>query len=187
MSCDWSSRGTRHRGAPVVVDDTLLRYPDSSTLALGMRDLILLGQLPAETAAPFVIVAGRDCADCAAPHSVLVRAPSDGAVESLDGLRGRHPYPGRVVDEHSGMVRSYARVFWGQCLPQRAPGVVSFRTEYGVPGDEPIRDIHITEVHGDSLLDWRAVPEVRILASTLVQARANRCTEVAQREMIAPQ
>lgn len=179
--CDAGARATRHRGVPVVVADTLLRYPDGSTLPVGLHDVAFIGQLPAATAAPFVIVAGRECDHCDAPAFVIVRAPSDGAVPSVHAVPSSHPYPGRTsgVD---GSVGSESRLFWGDCLPQRAPAVISFRTDFGVPGEEPLRELRITEVQGDSLIDWRMVPDVRVLAATLLQARGPRCAEVVARD-----
>ena len=174
--CDASA--SPHRGTPVVVDDTLLRYPDSSTFAPGLHDLRFIGQLPAESRAPFVVVAGRDCNDCDAPPVVIVRAPADGPLRNPDEFRSVHPYPGRPIGAGDSVARTYSRLFWGDCLPQRPPGVVSYRTDFGAPGDEPLREMRITEVHGDSVLDWRMVPEVRILAATLLQVRARRCAEV---------
>ena len=182
-ACDAMSRGAPHRGTPVVIDDTMLRYPDSSTLALGVGELTFIGQLEAETAAPFVIVAAHGCDACEVPDAVLVRAPADGRVAHGD-TRGEHPYPGRALSASDGSVRSYARVFWGECLPQRPPGVVSFRSEFGWAGDEPLREVRITEVRGDSLLDWRTVPEVRAIAATLQQVRAQRCAELPARDLV---
>ena len=184
-ACDAGRRATRHRGAPIVIDDTLLRYPDGSTLDVGLRDVALIGQLPALNAAPFVVLAGRECTDCAAPAFVVVRAPAEGAIGTLHDVRASHPYPGRIVD-HDGIVIAHSRLFWGECLPQRAPAVLSFRTDFGVPGEEPLRELRITEVQGDSLIDWRMVPEVRLLAAALLQVRMRRCTEVTAREAVAP-
>ena len=182
-SCDLMPRGARHRGTPVVIHDTLLRYPDGSTLALGVGDIAYIGQVDADRAAPFVIVAAHGCDACEATDAVIVRAPAHGRVAAGD-TRGAHPYPGLAFSARGGSIRSYARLFWGDCLPQRPPGVVSFRSEYGWAGDEPLREVRITEVHGDSLLDWRTVPEVRLLAATLQQVRARRCTELAPRETV---
>lgn len=177
------SRGAPHRGTPVVVDDTMLRYPDSSTLAPGAGSLTFIGQLEAGNAAPFVIIAAHGCEACGGPDAVLVRAPASGRVTPGD-TRGEHPYPGRALDA-DGAVRAYARVFWGQCMPQRPSGVISFRTEYGWPGDEPLHEVRISEVHGDSLIDWRAVAEVRALAATLQQVRSRRCSELPARDQVA--
>ena len=182
-ACDAMSRGAPHRGTPVVVDDTMLRYPDSSTLAPGAGSLAFIGQLEADKAAPFVIIAAHGCEACGAPDAVLVRAPASGRVTPGD-TRGEHPYPGRALDA-DGAVRAYARVFWGQCMPQRPSGVISFRTEYGWPGDEPLREVRISEAHGDSLIDWRAVAEVRALAATLQQVRTRRCSELPARDQVA--
>ena len=183
-ACDAMARGAPHRGTPVVIDDTLLRYPDSSTLALGIGELAFIGQLEAETAAPFVVVAAQGCDACPTPDAVLVRAPRDGRVAHGD-MRGEHPYPGRALDASDGSIRSYVRVFWGHCMPQRPPGVISFRSAYGWVGDEPLRELRITEVHGDSLLDWRTVPDVRAIAATLQQVRAQRCAEIPARDVVA--
>ena len=180
------SARTRHRGVPVVVGDSVLLYPDGSSLSLGFGDIELLGQLPAESAPPFVIVAGRTCTDCDAIRSVFVRSPREGPVTDLASARGLHPYPGRTVGDADGATRSFSRLFWGECLPQRPAGIVSYRTDFGVPGDEPLREVRITEVQGDSLIDWRTIPEVRVLAATLLQVRARRCTEVAPRDMTTP-
>ena len=136
-ACDPASSPTRHRGTPIVVDDTLLSYPDGSTLAVGLRDLELIGQLPALTAPPFVIVAGRECDQCDEQRVLLVRSPADGALTPRDAERARHPYPGSVISDADGRVRSYARVFQGDCLPQRAPVVLSYRTDFAAPGDAP--------------------------------------------------
>jgi hypothetical protein len=184
--CDAMSGRARHRGVPVVVGDSMLRYPDGSSADLGLTDIELLGQLAADNAPSFVIVAGRTCSDCDELPSVLVRSPRDGPVTSTETVRGSHPYPGRTVGDADGITRSVARVFRGECLPQRPAGVVSYRTDFGVPGDEPLREVRITEVHGDSLIDWRTIPEVRVLAATLLQVRARRCTEVAPRDMVTP-
>jgi len=186
FGCDVTAGRTRHRGIPVVVGDSMLRYPDGSSLSPGLSDIELLGQLPAQSAPPFVIVAGRTCTDCDALPAVLVRSPLDGRVDGTEPLRAAHPYPGRTVDDAKGVTRSFARLFWGECLPQRPPGVVSYRTDFGVFGDEPLREVRITEVQGDSLIDWRTIPEVRVLAATLLQVRAQRCTEVPPRDMITP-
>ena len=182
--CDRLSRRAQHRGTPVVVDDTMLRYPDSSRLAPGVGDIALVGQLDATTAPPFVIISAHGCAACETPDAVIVRAPSEGRVTEGD-TRGTHPYPGHTVSAEDGSIRAYTRVFWGECLPQRPPGVVSFRSEFDWPGDEPLREVRITEVHGDTLLDWRTVPEIRLLIAALQQVRARRCTEMPPREIIA--
>ena len=182
--CDWMARRAQHRGTPVVVDDTMLRYPDNSTLTLGVGDITFIGQLDAERAAPFVVVAAEGCSVCDSPEAVLLRAPSAGRVAAGD-TRGAHPYPGRTYRSLDGGMRSFTRLFWGRCLPQRPPGVISFRSEFGFPGAEPLREVRITEVHGDSLLDWRMVPEVRVLAAALQQVRARQCTELPSREMVS--
>jgi hypothetical protein len=183
-ACDLLSRGAPYRGTPVVIDDTLLRYPDSSTLALGVGDLAFIGQLDAERTSPFVIVAAHGCEACESPDAVIVRAPAAGRMVNGD-TRGAHPYPGRTHSAQDGSVRSYTRLFWGHCLPQRPPGVVSFRSAYSGVGDEPLRDVRITEVHGDSLLDWRTIAEVRLLTATLQQVRAGECTEMPARGMVS--
>ena len=175
--CDRLSRRAQHRGTPVVVDDTVLRYPDSSILAPGVGAIALVGQLDAATAPPFVIIAAHGCTACEVPDAVIVRAPAEGRVAEGD-RRGMHPYPGHTVSADDGSIRAYSRVFWGECLPQRPPGVVSFRSGFDWPGDEPLREVRITEVHGDSLLDWRTSPEIRLLIAALQQVRARRCTEL---------
>ena len=182
-ACDALSRRPPHRGVPVVVDDTLLRYPDSSTLALGAGALAFIGQFDAERAAPFVVVAAHGCESCGASDAVLVRAPSHGRV-AIGDTRGEHPYPGRSLDAASGSVRSHARVFWGECMYQRPRGVVSFRTEYGAVGDAPVREHRITEIRGDSLIDWRREADVRSLAATLQQVRTTRCVELPPRDLV---
>ena len=179
--CDAGTRATRHRGVPIVIADTMLRYPDGSRLVVGLRDVAFIGQLPALHAAPFVIVAGRECDDCDAPVFVIVRAPADGAVESIHDVVASHPFPGRIGDV-DGATLSESRLFWGECLPQRAPTVLSFRTDFGVPGEEPLRELRITEVQGDSLIEWRMPPDPRLLAAALFQVRTRRCTEVAPRD-----
>lgn len=183
--CDWLPSATRHRGPPVVVGDTLLRYPDGSTFAPGLHDLVLVGHLPAATAAPFVIVAGRECERCVAGSFVTVLAPSGGPVRDLAGLREWHAYPGRTRSD-DGTVVAEGRLFWGSCVPQRPPAVISYRTEFGGPGEETLREVRITEVHGDSLLQWRMVPQVAVLTATLLQVRARQCTELDPREVTAP-
>jgi hypothetical protein len=71
-------------------------------------------------------------------------------------------------------------------MPERPPGLIEYRTDYGRNGLEPRREVRITEVEGDSLLEWRRDANVRLLATTLVQVQARVCTEIAQRDMPAP-
>ena len=182
--CDRLWRRSHHRGTPVVVGDTMLRYPDGSTLAPGAGDIALVGQLEAETSPPFIIIAAHACTMCETPDAVLVRAPSAGRMIEGD-RRGSHPYPGHAVAVEDGSVRAYSRVFWGECLPERPQGVLSFRSEFGWPGDEPSREVRITEVHGDSLLDWRTVPDVRLLIAAVQQVRARKCTELMARDVVS--
>ena len=184
--CDGPAEAGRYAGIPSVVGDTL-RFPDGSEYVSGFTGVEYIGSIPAETRAPFIIIAGHECDDCDAPPSVLMRSPSDGPVRRLAGLPGWHPYPGRVIayNEDSTVV-SHSRLFWGLCLPERPPGLVEFRTEYSGGGAEPYRQVQITEIEGDSLIGVRRVATSRLLATTLVQVQARECAEIPQRDIPAP-
>jgi hypothetical protein len=176
-----------YAGVPVVVGDTVLRFPSGAQYVSGFRNVEYIGAIPAERKAPFIIIAGHECGECDAPPSVLMRSPSDGRVRELAGLPGWHPYPGRVIayNEDSTVV-SHSRLFWGHCLPERPPGLAEFRTEFVRSGAEPERSVLITEIEGDSLIAWRRVATTRLLASTLVQVQAKECAEIPQRDIPAP-
>ena len=187
IGCDQFRNGAGFAGTPVVVGDTLLRFPDGSEYVSGFRNIEYIGAIAAQQKAPFIIIAGHECRDCDAPPSVLMRSPSDGPVRSVSGLPGWHPYPGRVIAfNNDSAVISHSRLFWGLCLPERPPGLIEYRTEFAVDGSEPQRDVLTTEIEGDSLLEWRRVATSRLLATTLVQVQAKQCAEVPQRDMPAP-
>jgi hypothetical protein len=187
VACDRTSARSGYSGTPEVIGDTLLRFPDGSEYVSGFRNIEFIGSIPAETKAPFLIIAGNECADCDAPPSVLLRSPSDGPVRDFSSLAGWHPYPGRVIAyNEDSVVVAHSRLFWGQCMPERPPGLIEYRTDYGRNGLEPRREVRITEVEADSLLEWRRDANVRLLATTLVQVQARVCTEIAQRDMPAP-
>jgi hypothetical protein len=176
----------RHQGTPVVVDDTTLRFPTGAAFIPGFTDLAYIGALPAERKSPFIIMEGRECSDCDVPPSVLVRSPSQGRVKTTDGLPGWHYYPGLHLGagEDSAVV-AHTRLFWGECIPEMfGPGVVEFIVEFGPRGTEPLRQVRITEIRGDSLLEWRRPASPRMLAGALLQVKANACHEVAQRVMM---
>jgi hypothetical protein len=182
--CD-RSHPRAYSGTPVVIGDTLLRFPDGAEYVSGFRNVEYIGAIAGQRKAPFIIVAGHECADCDAPPSVLMRSASDGPVRELAGLPGWHPYPGRVITVDSSVI-SHSRLFWGLCLPERPPGLIEYRTEFAVDGAEPQREVRITEIEGDSLIEWRRVATTRLLATTLVQVQAKECAEVPQRDIPAP-
>jgi hypothetical protein len=185
--CDQFRKGAGFAGTPVVVGDTLLRFPDGSEFVSGFSSIEYIGAIAARRKAPFIIIAGHECRDCDAPPSVLMRSPSDGPVRSFSGLPGWHPYPGRVIAfNNDSAVISHSRLFWGQCLPERPPGLIEYRTDFAADGGEPQRDVLLTEIEGDSLLEWRRVATSRLLATTLVQVQSKQCAEVPQRDIPAP-
>ena len=185
--CDRMSAASTYVGVPEVIGDTALRWPNGAEYVSGFRGVEYIGAIPAERKAPFVIVAGHECADCDAPPSVLVRSPSDGPVRTFTGLRGWHPYPGRVIAyNEDSVVVSHSRLFWGRCLPERPQGLVEFRTDFARNGGEPERSVLITEIDSDSLVEWRRVATTRLLATTLVQVQSKECAEIPQRDIPAP-
>lgn len=185
--CDQARNTAEYAGTPVIIGDTLLRFPDGSEYVSGFRNVEYIGAIAGERKAPFIIIAGHECGECDAPPSVLMRSPSDGPVRNFTGLPGWHPYPGRVIAfNNDSAVISHSRLFWGQCLPERPPGLIEYRTEFAGDGTEPQREVRITEIEGDSLLEWRRVATTRLLATTLVQVQAKQCTEVPQRDIPAP-
>ena len=184
--CDRATEVSRYAGTPIVVGDTL-RFPDGSAYVSGFTNIEYIGSIPAATKAPFIIIAGHECRDCDAPPSVLMRSPSDGPVRRLAGLPGWHPYPGHVIAyNEDSTVLSHSRLFWGLCLPERPPGLIEFRTDYGGSGAEPYRQVNISEIDGDSIIGWRRVATTRLLATTLVQVQAKECAEIPQRDIPAP-
>ena len=185
--CDRPGKAAGFAGTPVVVGDTLLRFPDGSEYVSGFRNVEYIGAISGEHKSPFIIIAGHECTECDAPPSVLMRSPADGPVRDFSGLPGWHRYPGRViaVDSDSAVI-AHSRLFWGRCLPERPPGLIEYRTEFAVDRTEPQREVLITEIEGDSLLEWRRVATSRLLATTLVQVQAKQCTEVPQRDIPAP-
>src|SRR5688500_13101656 len=186
-ACNRAASPARSSGTPIVVGDTLLRFPDGSEYVSGFRNVEYIGTIPARTRAPFIIIAGHECRDCDAPPSVLVRSPSDGPVRELSGLAGWHAYPGRVIayNDDSAVV-SHSRLFWGNCLPERPPGLIEYRSDFAGDGSDPAREVRISEIDGDSLLGWRRVATTRLLATTLVQVQARECREIPQRDIPAP-
>jgi hypothetical protein len=185
--CDPQGRAVDYAGTPAVIGDSLLRFPGGKEYVSGFSNVEYIGSIAAQRKAPFIIIAGHECRACDAPPSVLMRSPSDGPVRELTGLPGWHPYPGRVIayTEDSAVV-SHSRLFWGQCLPERPPGLIEYRTEFPRDGNEPQRDVLITEIDADSLIEWRRVATTRLLAATLVQVQAKQCAEVPQRDLPAP-
>ena len=184
--CDRATEVSRYAGTPIVVGDTL-RFPDGSAYVSGFTNIEFIGSISAATKAPFIIIAGHECRDCDAPPSVLMRSPSDGPVRRLAGLPGWHPYPGHVIAyNEDSTVLSHSRLFWGLCLPERPPGLIEFRTDYGGSGAEPYRQVNISEIDGDSIIGWRRVATTRLLATTLVQVQAKECAEIPQRDIPAP-
>ena len=187
IGCDRMSAASAYVGVPEVIGDTALHWPNGAEFVSGFRGVEYIGAIPAERKAPFIIVAGHECADCDAPPSVLVRSPSDGPVRTFTGLRGWHPYPGRVIAyNEDSVVVSHSRLFWGRCLPERPQGLVEFRTEFARNGGEPERSVLITEIDADTLVEWRRVATTRLLATTLVQVQSKECTEIPQRDIPAP-
>ncbi len=185
--CDRLPGRASYAGVPEVIGDTLLRFPGGSEYVSGFRAVEYIGTIAGEQTAPFIIVAGHECADCDAPPSVLVRSASDGPVREFAGLRGWHPYPGRVIAyNEDSVIISHSRLFWGRCIPERPHGLVEFRTDFARNGGEPDRAVLITEIDGDSLVEWRRLATARLLATALVQVQAKECAEIPQRDIPAP-
>jgi len=185
--CDRFRGAPGYAGVPEAIGDTALRFPDGSVYVSGFHGVAYIGSIAGERKAPFIIIAGHECANCDAPPSVLVRSPSDGPVRDFTGLPGWHPYPGRVIAyNEDSVVVSHSRLFWGHCLPERPKGLIEYRTDFARNGGEPERAVNITEIDGDSLVEWRRVATTRLLATTLVQVQAKECAEIPQRDIPAP-
>lgn len=143
----------RYVGPPEIVGDTLLRFTGGAEYAPGFRNISYIGQIPASTKAPFIIIRGVECAFCDAPPTLLMRSPSDEPVTNLRSEPGWYPYPGRIVAAGDTTVRlSEGRVFWGDCLPGEPAVLLYYNTEF--VDDEPARrEVRATFVRGDSLIE----------------------------------
>jgi hypothetical protein len=187
MVVAWMGCGELRRadytGVPTVVADTLLRYPSGAEITTGMSRLTYIGSLPAESQPAFLVVEGKDCADCNAIPSVLLWSPTAGR----SWEKGTFLYPGRILSGHDGhTVLSESRLFWGACADRADAGMVQFLTEYGDGELEPARQVIVVEVSGDTLAESRLRADPRSIGYTLSRVQDRVCFEIPRRVMIAP-
>ena len=172
-------------GQPVVQDDTLLRFPGGGEFASGLYSVGYVGQLPASTKAPFIVLEGIECTDCDAPSAVLMRSPSDGRIRSFRNLPGWYAYPGRVVDlDDTTKVLVESRLFWGECLEGRLAGLVQYATEF-TAGTAAPQLLRTTEIRRDSLVTSEQMARPADLESTLNLVAEGRCREIPPRHRLS--
>jgi hypothetical protein len=145
----------------------------------------LLGALPAQDKAPFLVLAGFGCTDCDINRSLYIHSPSDGPAAGES--QPRFVYPGTLVEWDTpapdGEILRRARAFVGTCLESAEP-VVLWVTEAG-PAQEPGRTLaEIARVEADTLrLDTLPHPQ-RVLAAAEGAVRGGRCREIPPLEQL---
>ena len=176
-----------YAGTPSVEGDTLLRFPSGAAYVSGMRsELSYLGQIPDGDRGPFVLVAGVECEGCDAGLSVLLRSVRDPAFisgdTSTERSAGWYAYPGRILHFDDGAPIIDSRLYWGRCLPDRAPGVVQFATDFDSAGRQVRSLVRITEIRRGRLVDDSILQSPPTPSAVQPALRAGTCREVAPRE-----
>lgn len=179
LACEHAPAPDAYSGTPTVVGDTIRFTAADYVSPLVQPEYI--GQLPGTSKAPFLIFSGVECSDCDAGRTVLMHSPSDGVVKISRGLAGWYPYPGAVIDGTSGDTVSNSRLFWGKCLPDRAPGMVEYATQFasGKPADSAVV---VTEIRDDMLVsDTLHAPQATVEV-TVAEMYQGGCQEVPPHE-----
>lgn len=170
-----------YAGVPVVVADTLWRFPSGATVPSPLRTkLEYLGRID-DAGGPYLVTAGFDCTACDAGPTVLLQTVVH---EQSDGgdVPGWYAYPGKIRSYHNDSIAMATRLFWGRCLPDRGPGLVQFATDHDSIG-RPIRElVRLTEIRGGRLRDDSILvspPTVAVLRPAL---RERACREIPPRD-----
>lgn len=163
---------------PRVRGGRTLVWPDGRQFPTPVFGLTVVGQLPAARKSPYLILAGRGCTDCAATASIYIHSPSDGPMRS-DATQPQYPYPGNVADYRDRRPLAETRMFWGPCLPDRAPGVIWYHSDKHTDGTwRP--SVYLVAVAADTLRGEFLNPPPA-LDITLGLVRAGQCRELAGR------
>jgi hypothetical protein len=160
----------------------VIHFSNGRDLDTGLYSARVLGTLAALRKAPFVVLAGRDCAACGDAVAVYVGSPSDGVLSHREG----GPFPGRQFDPETHELLFTSRLFVGRCLDAAHEAAVWFYLDGGKEaskhGSYFIRIVDDKIVSKDLPEGKAAGANAPQLARTESLAAAGLCTEVAGRE-----
>lgn len=140
-------------GVPAIVDDTLWRFPSGATVPSRLRAAITyIGRIDGD-GGPYLLASGVECSHCDAGLTVLLQPARDSVGYLEREVPGWYVYPGPIRDTGTDSVMLASRLFWGHCLPGRAPGILQFATEYDTVGAVKRRIVRLTEVRNGSLAE----------------------------------
>jgi hypothetical protein len=165
---------------PHVVDGHILEWPDGRRFVTTLVGVRVIGQLPAATKSPFLVLAGRGCTDCDANVSIYIHSPSDGPMKP-EAAQPRDSYPGKLSSYLDGTLLSESRMFWGRCLSGRAAGVIWYQREKQEDGTwKP--SVYFVEIVGDNLQSGFLNPQPAI-RTTLDRVGSGECRELPGHNM----
>jgi len=165
-------------GVPVIERDTLWRFPSGALLPTPLRAAVrYLGRLDAEGGS-YVLASGVECQDCDAGVSVFLQSVHEPAARLEQANPGWFSYPGPTRHFETEALMMDSRLFWGRCLPGRAPGLVQFATEYDTAGQR-VRDlVRLAEVRGGRLVADSIVGASMRVDAVQAAVAARSCHEV---------
>jgi hypothetical protein len=99
------------------VEGNRLRFHNGDTFATVLYNMDYIGQLGAtDSAAPFLILSGRECRECDANKFIFIHSPANGELKG-NYLKQKFPYPGRELAYENGAPVNECRFFFGEILP----------------------------------------------------------------------
>lgn len=139
-----------------------------------------LGELPARSKAPFLILAGYGCNDCDINRALYIHSPSDGPIQG--GSHPRYTYPGSLTEWETpnpeGEIIEHSRAFVGECVANTDPVVLWVIDTPSIEG-QPTQRAEIVRVEADTLrLDSLEDPP-SVLHAAERGVRSRLCREIA--------
>ena len=175
-----------YAGTPVVERDTVWRFPSGATAVTALQQEIqYIGTIPDATNGPYVVASGVECNFCDAALSVVIKSVRDGNPPPTGPAPGWYAYPGDLTDM-GGMLVSRSRLFWGRCLPGRAPGLVQFATELDTLGRQARHVVYLTEIRKGRLIDDSLIVRPRAVTDLEPRLSDGQCREIVPRPQGAP-
>ncbi len=162
---------------PLIYDRTdsaTIYFDGDRKFETGLFDLRYIGQVQHHGGMPWLIMAGRHCAQCDAELALYIHSPSDGPLISAAGANA-HYFPGRILDGETGEPWYEGRAFYGEVIAETG-GVIWF--ERIAQADGTVQEITtLVDLDGEAPIEQQFLDQER-LSKTLELMSRGLCREI---------
>ena len=156
------------------VEKSKLLFKNGQSFETNLFELAYIGQVFAESKAPYLIFSGRDCNECDANISIYIHSPSDGKL-IIDHGQNRYQYPGTEKDYETDSILYTSRAFYGQVL-EKVNGIIWYENrllENGKMG----RSIFLSRLDNEMIKDTTYEDKGK-LDQTISLVKKGLCKEI---------